>query len=289
MSSCSATEDERLDGGTVQRAQRRAPLALRRDCRTQMSGEQFTMSFDVQPRMWAAIGLGLAAAGGNVLGGLFVVRRNWSRRYLTYFLALGAGFMLAVSLIDMIPESVRLSGDAALYYVLGGYFLVHLFEHTIAPHFHFGEETHAAEMISHHAGRSALVGLGIHTFFDGVAIASGFLVSGWLGIVIFTAIVLHKLPEGFAISSLMLAGGESRRNALLGAILLGMATLGGVLLMGVMKTAVAYTLPISAGVTLYVAASDLMPEVNREPGPWMAILVFIGVAVLFFMHKIAHV
>jgi zinc and cadmium transporter len=59
--------------------------------------------------------------------------------------------------------------------------------------------------------------------------------------------------------------------------------------MGIMKTAVAFTLPISAGVTLYVAASDLMPEVNREPGPWMAILVFIGVAVLFVMHKLAHI
>jgi ZIP family zinc transporter/zinc and cadmium transporter len=133
------------------------------------------------------------------------------------------------------------------------------------------------------------MGLGIHTFFDGVAIGSGFLVSGWLGMVIFTAIVLHKLPEGFAISSLMLAGGESRRNALLAAILLGVATVGGVVLMGVLNTAVEYSLPISAGVTLYVAASDLMPEVNREPGPWMAILVFIGVAVLFVMHRLAHI
>ena len=132
------------------------------------------------------------------------------------------------------------------------------------------------------------MGLGIHTFFDGVAIASGFLVSGWLGIVIFMAIVLHKLPEGFAISSLMLAGGESRKNALLGAMLLGAATVVGVLLTGLMKAAVAFTLPVSAGVTLYVAASDLMPEVNREPGPWMAILVFIGVAALFVIHKLAH-
>lgn len=239
--------------------------------------------------MWEALGLGLAAAGGNVLGGLFVIRRNWSRSYLMYFLALGAGFMLAVSLIDMVPESIHLAGDTALYYVLGGYFLVHLFEHTIAPHFHFGEETHGEEMRSHRASRSALMGLGIHTFFDGVAIGSGFLVSGWLGIVIFTAIVLHKLPEGFAISSLMLAGGESRRSALMAAMLLGAATVGGVVLMGLVRTAVTYTLPISAGVTLYVAASDLMPEVNREPGPWMAILVFIGVAVLFLMQKLVHV
>jgi zinc and cadmium transporter len=250
---------------------------------------ELVMSFHVEPRMWIALGLGLAAAGGNVLGGLFIVRRNWSRRYLTYFLALGAGFMLAASLIDMLPESIRLAGDPALFYVLVGYFLVHFFEHTVAPHFHFGEETHGAEMRLHRASFSALAGLGIHTFFDGVAIASGFLVSGWLGMVIFLAIVLHKLPEGFAISSLMLAGGQSRRSALLGAVLLGAATEAGVVLTGLLHGVVSYTLPISAGVTLYVAASDLMPEVNREPGPWMAILVFIGVAILFVLHKLVHI
>lgn len=233
-----------------------------------------------------ALGLGLAAALGNVLGGLFVVRRDWPRRYLTYFLALGAGFMLGTSLMEMVPESIRLSGDSALLFVLAGYFLVHFFEHTLAPHFHFGEETHASELRLHHAAFSALLGLAIHTFFDGVAIASGFLVSNWLGAVIFVAIVLHKLPEGFTVSSLLLAGGRSRRAALLGATLLGAATVVGVLLTGLVHTAVRYTLPLSAGVALYVAATDLMPEVNREPGVRMALLVFLGVALLLVIQHL---
>lgn len=238
--------------------------------------------------MALALGLGLAAALGNVLGGLFVVRRDWPRRYLTDFLALGAGFMLAASLLEMLPESIHLSGDSALLFVLAGYFLVHFFEHTLAPHFHFGEETHASELRLHHAASSALLGLAIHTFFDGVAIASGFLVSNWLGAVIFVAIVLHKLPEGFTVSSLLLAGGRSRRAALLGAALLGAATVVGVLLTALMHTAVRYTLPVSAGVALYVAASDLMPEVNREPGMRVALLVFLGVALLFLIQKLFH-
>src|SRR3984893_3239526 len=77
------------------------------------------------------------------------------------------------------------------FLVLIGYFVVHLFEHILAPHFHFGEETHT-EMMQHHRARTVLFGLGIHTFFDGVAIAAGFLVSTWLGAVIFVAIFLHK-------------------------------------------------------------------------------------------------
>src|SRR5262249_9473643 len=179
-------------------------------------------------------------------------------------------------------ESQRLLGDSALFLVLVGYFLVHFFEHTVAPHFHFGEETHHEEMHLHHAAYSALLGLAIHTFFDGVAIASGFLVSNRLGAVI----LLHKLPEGFTVASLLLAGGRSRVGALLGSVVLGGATLLGVLLTGLSGAEVRYTLPLSAGVTLYVAASDLMPEVNREPGVGISVLVFLGVALLFALHRL---
>src|SRR5580704_1875447 len=100
------------------------------------------MAHDLAFRTRLAAGLGLVAAAGNLIGGYFVVQKDWPRKYLQYFLALGAGYMLAVALVEVIPESVHLSGEGSLLYVLIGFFLVHLFEHTIAPHFHFGEETH---------------------------------------------------------------------------------------------------------------------------------------------------
>jgi len=241
-------------------------------------------------RIALALGLGLTAALANVLGGFFVVRRDWSREFLKYFLALGAGFMLGVVFLDIIPESTRLVGiDGAMLFLLSGYFMIHLFEHTLAPHFHFGEETHTHELAPHHTRVSALLGLVIHTFFDGVAIASGFLVSVWLGWLIFLAIFLHKLPEGFAISSLMLATGSSRRSALWAAVALGAATVAGVLLMGALRSEVQYALPVAGGVTLYVAASDLIPEVNREPGARIALLVFLGLALVFLMHRIFNI
>jgi ZIP family zinc transporter/zinc and cadmium transporter len=125
--------------------------------------------------------LGVTAAGANVLGGSLIAHRQWSRRYLKYFIALGAGFMLATTLLEMIPESLKLRGDhesfffrdtsSVFLFVLAGYFLVHFFEHTLAPHFHFGEETHHEEISHAHASYAALLGLGIHTLFDGVAIA----------------------------------------------------------------------------------------------------------------------
>ncbi len=64
--------------------------------------------------------LGLTAAVANIVGGLVVVQRQWERRFLKYFIALGSGFMLAAALLEMVPESIELAGDRALALVLGG-------------------------------------------------------------------------------------------------------------------------------------------------------------------------
>src|SRR5437660_2161273 len=231
--------------------------------------------------------LGLTAAAANGFGVAVIVQKHWERRYLRYFVALGSGFMLATALLEMVPESFQLTDPRkASLLIMAGYFLVHLFEHTITPHFHFGEETHEEEFVAAHKGYSVLFGLAIHTFFDGIAIASGFLVSSWLGWVIFLAVFLHKIPEGFTAASVMLASGRSKRVAWAASALLGAATIGGVLMMAVFSRAVSAGLPLSAGVTLYVAASALSPEVNKEPGIAMAVLVFIGVGVWFVLHHL---
>jgi zinc transporter ZupT len=226
---------------------------------------------------------GALAALANILGGLIIIRTNWYKGYLKYFLALGSGFMLAAAFLEMAPESFALFKQELwgipipALCILGGYLLVHLFEHGFAPHFHFGEEVHCEEMLNPRVGFSALVGLISHTFFDGVAIASGFIVSFQLGIILFLAVILHKLPEGFTVSSIMLASGQSKTFSLMSAVLLGVATLAGVFAMGLVKSLVHFGLPLSAGVTIYVAASDLMPEVNEEPGVKHSLYVFAGI------------
>ncbi len=233
--------------------------------------------------------LGLTAAAANVFGGAVIVQKNWERSYLRYFVALGAGFMLATSLVEMVPESVVLRGRSAAFLVLVGYLLIHFFEHTVSPHIHFGEETHADEFLDVHKGYSVLLGLVIHTFFDGIAIASGFIVSNWLGWIIFLAVFLHKIPEGFTVSSVMLASGRSRGIAWGASAILGAATVAGVMTMALFRHEVGAGLPLSAGVTIYVAASDLIPEVNKEPGVRMALVVFIGVGILFLLDTFVHV
>ena len=225
------------------------------------------------------IGFAVAAALGNVVGALAVVRHERrSLQFIDACLAFGAGFMLAVALLGVMPEVLRDSAGSAIY-VLLGYLAVHLAQHVVTPHFHFGEETHR---VSRSAGISALLGLTLHTFFDGVAIASGFLVSGQLGVLLFLAVLLHKLPEGVTIASVMVAGGQSRGRAIGGAVALGAATVLGVILTERMAPLARHGLAISAGVTLYVAASNLVPEFQAKRGGYTAV-AFFGGALAFFI------
>lgn len=233
--------------------------------------------------MSAALWYAIAAAAGNVLGGLAVARgARAGLRFIEGLVAFSAGFMLSVAIIELLPEAFdRGGGDAALF-VLLGYLLVHLSQHTATEHFHFGEETHPVTRV---AGVTALVGLLLHTFFDGVAIASGFAVSTEMGLLVFLAVVLHKLPEGVTISSLQLAVGQSSNRAVGAAAILGLATVIGVVLTNWVGFLSAHGLALSAGVTIYVAASNLVPEFQGKSGWRLPAAFFAGAAVFFLTRE----
>jgi len=206
----------------------------------------------------------IAAAGANVLGAVAVISRaRWSLRALDLVLSLAAGFLISVAVLDLFPEAIARAGSRAAIVALIAYVLVHLTQHTLGRHFHFGEETHeVSEIVS----ISALVGLLLHTFVDGVAVSSSLRVSSSLGALVFVAVLLHKFPEGLAISSLFLAAGAGRGRALLAAAALGAATFLGVLLTDQLAFLQANGLAIAAGVTLYVGASNLVPEFQAKRG-----------------------
>jgi zinc and cadmium transporter len=223
------------------------------------------------------------AASANLLGAAAVVSRSrWSVKALENMVAFSAGFMVSVALLDLVPDAIRQHGEKAALIILLGYLLVHLTQHTLAPHFHFGEEHHhVTKMVSF----SALAGLTLHTFVDGVAIASGFGVSRGLGLLVFFAILLHKLPEGLAISSLFLASGESRRAALAASAVLGVSTLVGAILTLSIPVLGQYGLPLAAGVTLYVGASNLVPEFQGKREWRLPIAFFAGCVIYYFARR----
>ena len=216
---------------------------------------------------------GLAALA-DIAGGLLVTTPiRHSRAALNTLVGFGAGFMLSVALLEMLPNAFEV--EHGLYAVLLGYLAVHLTQHVLTPHFHFGEETH--EVGSRSVGVWALVGLVPHSFFDGVAIVGGYLVSDEVGFLIFLAVLLHKVPTGVSLASIMLASGNTIRSALVAVTLLAVATLLGALLTPAIDVLAHYGLAVAAGVTIYVAASNLIPESQRAEGWFVPAAVFIGV------------
>ena len=209
-----------------------------------------------------AVAYTLLAAVANIVGAAAVTSRSrWSIPALEKLIALSAGFMISVAILDLAPEAIEQHGVGAAPLILTGFLLVHFTQHTLVPHFHFGEEVHE---VTKAVSVSALAGLLLHTFVDGVAIASGFEVRMSLGLLVFVAILLHKLPEGLAISSIFLASGSSRRRALLAGASLGVATVIGGLMTGVIAPLRHYGLALAAGVSLYVSASNLIPEFQAK-------------------------
>ena len=214
--------------------------------------------------------------------------------------------MLALTFVQIIPKTFEIWQKSnelpqigekfylPMLLLLAGYLLTQFFEHTIAPHFHLGEEVHPDHMLSPKSAYTAVGGLLIHAFFDGVSISAALQVDSSFGILMFIAVFLHKFPEGFTIASLILAAGKKFKQVIIATSIVGLTTLFGVLFFYFVGTnignAVAYALPLAGGVTLYVAASDLIPEVNHHGGknPLVSVSVFAGVALFFILHLLLH-
>ncbi len=226
------------------------------------------------------------AAVGNIAGGLAVAQgARWGLKLISACVAFSAGFMLAVAFLEILPHAFEAQGGKAAAFVLLGYLAVHLTQHTATQHFHFGEETHHVTRV---AGFSALIGLLLHTFFDGVAIAAGFAVSTELGVLVFLAIFLHKMPEGVTIASIQIAGGTAPSRAVGSAALLGLATIIGVLVTDSVAFLAVHGLAISAGVTIYVGASNLVPEFQAKRGWGWTGMLLLGAGAFFAAREMLH-
>ncbi|MEK6755320.1 MAG: ZIP family metal transporter [Bacteroidota bacterium] len=234
-----------------------------------------------------ALLFGLIAAFAEVLGGsLIYLRKSWPQRAQETLLALGAGFILALVFLKLIPESIKTLGETAALYCLLGFATIHFFEHTIVGHLHFGEETHPEVMVSKAASFSAFSGLLVHAFFDGFTISVSLHFDFQLGVLVFLAVLLHKFPEGLTVGSIVLASGYPKKTVLISSLGLGAATMLGVcavlVFQQVSEGLIGMGFAFSAGVAVYVGASDLIPEINKSKDRIPPLVVFGGM-LLFYL------
>lgn len=249
--------------------------------------------------------LAATAAGGAISLSLaallaFSARPSWVPVLVSY--AIGA--LLGASLLEVLPEAIRLGGDIEVVAqaLLGGILLFFLLEKLVLWRHCHDEvcEAHGGQGHGHDHGRSGLmitVGDTFHNFVDGIIIAGAFLADFRLGIVTSLAIVAHEIPQEIGDFLILLHSGYSRTQALLLNFATGVSMLAGALLGYYALSALQGWTPVLLGLAgasmLYVALSDLIPGLHKraEIGATLQQMVLIGLGigtVALVGHLIGH-
>lgn len=227
----------------------------------------------------------LIVSGLSNLAGawLYLMRKEWEHESLRLWIGVGAGFMLAVAIAEMFPEALERSEHAA-FWTIGGFLFVHVFEHVLTPHFHYGHEGHGG--LEPRVGITATLGLAMHSLTDGVAIVAALQVDPFLGWVVLAAMVWHKIPGGFTAASVTGATGGSRAASFAAGSALAVATIVAGLLYSILPAEnwVGPALGVSAGSLIYVAGTDLLPEVNKRRSLLAPLGVVAGVGFFYLTH-----
>ncbi len=227
------------------------------------------------------------------LGGglLFIFKKGLADRFAIHLLSFAAGTLLAVALLDLLPEAVELSNNAELTYigVIIGVTLFFFAERYLLW-FHHHDELHGLRPV----GFLVLVGDSIHNLVDGVAIGITFLLSPSLGLLTSLAVIAHEIPQELADLAVLLKSGFTPQKALIynfisgaSAILGGLAALG---FAGKIQSVTPQLLAFTAGMFIYIAASDLIPELHlqflRDRRWHQATLFLMGMAVVWILGRL---
>ena len=230
---------------------------------------------------------------GSLIGGLLPLAGNWSARSLLIPVAFSGGILLGAAFFDMIPESAPLLGKWLGWPLLGGFLTIFILERFVLVHPYpegASEHGHAHHI---HLGITAYAGLSFHSLLDGLAISSTYN-RPELGGVVLLAVLFHKIPDAFALTSLLLLDRWSPRAIVgwmtlfafstpLGAILTWMA------LTNANNAIVGAAIALSAGTFLAVATSDVLPQIRRMNNQrmWPLVALFVGLAVSWIGRVIA--
>lgn len=246
-----------------------------------------------------ALILASVAALANLLGGFLSVAKKVKQSTLRYFIAIAAGFILAVTILDLYPDVIRGLSYGSLL-ILVGFAAIFVMENFFASHAHDQpghDTTHECEHDHTFLGKQyeqeclakksvlvAFAGFLIHTFFDGAAIAARIIVSPAAGILVFIAVLSHKIPEGFSMSSLFQAGKFTRLQAFLAATALGISTIVGAVVIYLTRQAEfsLIFLALATGSFTYIVTSELVPYISGTKDK-KGILFFLLGIVLFYV------
>lgn len=228
-------------------------------------------------------------------------------KMLELLISLSVGMMLATSLLHALPEAYEQIGSAKIVFVtlligLLGFFLLertsiirHSHHHEHDGHHH---ESGFDKKEAGHEGWMILLGHAFHSVTDGVLIVASFKVNMYLGIITCLAILAHEIPQQTSDFIVMLNAGFSKKRAFcfsfINMFTAAIGCVAGFFVLGAIQQAVPYVLVLASAGFIYIALSDLVPQMHRHATAketlWQVLLVFLGIAIIYtIMHVVHHV
>lgn len=234
--------------------------------------------------LWMILAIIIGSAISLLGGALIFTTRKRREQAILIALPFGAGALLAAAFFDLLPEAFEL-GDPRdlLFWTLGGFLAFFVLERTVTWFHHHHEHD------ANHAGQRGLIVFGdlIHNAIDGMAIGAAFLVNPALGFITTIAVSAHEIPKELGTFALLLSRGWKDRTVLLANVATAVATIVAAVAVYVVGSdehfPVAELLAITAGFFIYIAASDVIPDIHEQPrriGMIQALTLLIGVALV---------
>lgn len=224
--------------------------------------------------------LALATFISTLIGGAVIVK---FRKYLPYFFAFAAGSLIAVSFLDLLPESIIIANSISFpirYLMLT--VVISFFFYSLLERFFLTHEIDEHDSHGHIMGPIGAGSLVVHSFLDGAAIGAAFSVNASIGLVVALAVIFHDFTDGMNTVTLMLKNKQKIGKAILFLLMDAIAPVLGVLIMSsfaIPESILAIILAAFVGEFLYIGASTLLPE-TREHKSWGIIIAMVLAIIL---------
>lgn len=208
----------------------------------------------------------------SLLGAVFlVIKRNTFEALITYTLALSSGILLGAVFFDLIPESYTVIGEKSYTALIVGIISFFALEKFIHWHHEIKEDR-----VEKPVAYLTLIGDSVHNFLDGTIIAVAFLTSVPLGITTTLAVIAHEIPHELGDFSILIYGGFGNAKALWYNFLSALTAVMGTVFVFIFSQSVLHIAPylvgFAAGNFLYIAASDLIPELHKKHAPMTSVI-----------------
>ncbi len=211
---------------------------------------------------------------------------------LLFLVSLSAGALMGGAFIHLLPEASEKIEGSVLYTIVLASFIFFFFVEKLL----YWRHCHKEECQIHTFGYMNLFGDSVHNFIDGLIIAATFLVDIKLGIITSLAVALHEIPQEIGDFGVLLYAGFKKQTALIANFIVALTVvLGGIVgyfLSFYLDKFIPYLLPFAAGGFIYIAASDLMPEIRKETSLKKSLLSFgifiLGILMMFLFKVFGH-